>query len=162
MHSVTSNAVANKINSVSNLQECTALTFERGATLNQWQRTFEITTINNGQGFNAILTVMCHNTSHVENACFLINVSLGGMYIIQLNKGHPFSYTTIRTTCDTNYPSVVDIDILCTGYDIHQAYRVTLINLGGISNIQTHFEQGDYSAKAYVTTCTTTDNLNTY
>ena len=154
---VTSNAVAGAISSVSNLQASTVVTFTRKMRLGWWQRVFEISSLNNGQGFDAILTIFTHNTTHVENACLLLNVSVSHFNIVQLGKGGQYSATTLRVTCNYIYPARVYVDVYCAGTDSHQDYRFLLFNLGGISRINTDFSEGNYSALEYTTTYTTTN-----
>lgn len=125
--------------------------------LGWWQRVFEIDSIDGGQGFDALLMVFAHNSSHVENACLLLNVSLINFNIVQIGKGGQYSSTTIRVTSDNNYPYRVYIDVLCGGFETSQEYRFSLLNLGGIQRFNTDFSIGDYSALAYTNTYTTTN-----
>lgn len=157
LHSVTSNAVAGAISSVSNLQASTAFTFTRDMHLGWWQRVFEIDSVDGGQGFDALLMVFAHNSNHVENACLLLNVSLEHFNIVQLGKGGQYSTTSIRVTSNNNYPYGVYIDVYCGGYDTSQVYRFALLNLGGIQRFSTDFSTGNYAALAHTTGYTTTN-----
>ena len=154
MHSVTSNAVAGAITKVSNLQSPIAITFDRTLHLNDWQRVFDISSVDGGQGFNAILSVSCHNASHVENACFLLNITLIHFNIINLSDKPHYSPTSIRVTSTDIYPYNVKIDVLCGGHDAYQTYKFTLINLGGILNVGNNYALGNYSELEHTETLT--------